>query len=283
MGETKRTTDRRKTVTNAYRSVPRLDNGPHRTQITDSTTNHWEDLEHRPSQRKPKGPKPKIRCPVVITSWFSEVSSSDDTEDTEVNSDWNEVDRKKKNEEKRIRLMKKRKDLQTWCATKAGHMIGLGPISMEEVMILVDQGHNFEQAKVKAFRNCLVENLGYIEEEVRDIGIAETKFAKNEDILYAALKKQETVKEMHIWKAESQNDDVLVRSYIPPNLYERFTVINQICKDLQYKDLKTQLIFGKSDIEVITKYHGQPAEYRLVRLENIMDTSCIPPFDHRVK
>ena len=259
----------------------------------------WEELEaippvirqeedHRPAfLRQPPPPpthKQKVRKPVKITTWFGEETSTDKSESDE-GEQWKEIDRKKKNSDRRRRMKRRRKEKEVKCATKAGHMIGLGPITMDQVMRHMDNGMEFEKAKVRALEDFLMDYLGYIEEEIKVLGVLETKFAKGEDILYVALDKLEQVKEIHICKAECRNDDVTTRCYIPPNFYDRFMALKGICMVQRAGNplLKTQLRFGKSDIEVYTKYKGESTGYRLVKLEEFTDVSRLPTFDHQIK
>ena len=48
------------------------------------------------------------------------------------------------------------------------------------------------------------------------IEIMETKQAAKEDLIYFAIKDQETIKEIHFRRAASRNTYLTVRDYIPP-------------------------------------------------------------------
>ena len=73
-----------------------------------------------------------------------------------------------------------------------------------------------------------------------------------------ALDDLDMVKELHIRKAESMNDDITVINYIPPQIYNRYMRLNKICAERRYvdKNLKTQIRFGKQDLEILTKERG---------------------------
>ena len=70
-------------------------------------------------------------------------------------------------------------------------------------------------------------------------------------------------------KAESKSDDVIVRCFIPSNCCARFMYLNKVCTEQRAADpsLKTQLRFGRSDIEIYVKYKGQPKVYMQVTVE----------------
>ena len=84
---------------------------------------------------------------------------------------------------------------------------------------------------------------------------------------------------------ESRNENLLVRSYIPPNYHERFMSLNQICAEKRKNDptLKTQLRFGKKDIEVFTKTKGEESGYKKVDLDDFTDMSLVPEFNFAIK
>ena len=99
------------------------------------------------------------------------------------------------------------------------------------------------------------------------------------------MEDQDQIKEIYMRKAELRNDEITVRTYIPPNYYNRFTYLNQICKEAGGKDntLKTQLRFGQKDIEIFVKYKGENAPFRMVKIEDFTDPKLVPKFDHSIK
>ena len=262
----------------------------HETQYTpldtmEDTPDSWEQWDSQPTVRiQPAGSKPKVRRP-VITTWFGEETSSDES-DSNDDSSWSEVDRKKKNTERRRRTKRKKKEKEQRVATKAASMAGVGPIEMTDVNYYIDKGLNFEDAKVAALKDYLKQYLGYIDTELDTLSVVETKFAaRGEKILYIALSKQEEIKELHIRRAESRNDRLTVQNYIPPSFYERFMSINRLCAEARAQDpnLKTQLRFGRQDVELFTKYRGGEIGYRLVKLDEFLDITKVAAFDHKVK
>ena len=47
--------------------------------------------------------------------------------------------------------------------------------------------------------------------------------------------------------------------------------------------LKTQVRFGVKDVEVYTKYKGSDEPYKRSALEEIVDITLIPSYDHKIK
>ena len=180
----------------------------------------------------------------------------------------------------------KRRNKIIECAMKAEHMAGIGPIYMTDVITRMDGVTNFEKAKALELKAFLARYLGYEEEELRELTLEETKFATSgDDLLYVAMVDKEQIKELHIRRAESQNENITVRNYIPPNFHERFVYINKMCTEQRRLDkaLKTQLRFGHGDIEVFMKYKGEDAGYRLVKLSEFTDITAVPEFNHKIR
>ena len=175
-------------------------------QKEDLTPDRWEEL-------LPKGGKAlKVRKPPVeIKHWFgfpSETESSD-TDD----SDWTEIDQKGRNEEKRRHAKRKRKDMMAQSAMRASCMIGLGPINRKRLENYRKDGITYERAKIRAIEELLIDQLGYEEEELVELLIAETRMThKGEDIIYVVFIDQDQLKEIHVRKAEARNYDFLVRN-----------------------------------------------------------------------
>ena len=224
------------------------------------------------------------RKPVVINTWFGD--TSEEETDSDFNDGWSEVDRRKRNVEKQRRMKRMRKEKVVRCVTKAAGMAGVGPVRMSDVMELVSRGMNFEKAKLVVLKDFLRLNLGYNETELEELSVIETKFAtKGDDVLNVAMEVQDHIRELHVRRAECQNDRLIVRNFIPPNFYGRYMALSKICAErrAQEPDLKTQLRFGRADIEVYTKYRGEAAGYRVTKLEDFTDPKLLPAFDHSIR
>ena len=105
------------------------------------------------------------------------------------------------------------------------------------------------------------------------------------EIMYMALNDLEMVKELHIRKAESMNDDITVINYIPPQIYNRYMKLNKICAERRYvdKELKTQIRFGKQDLEILTKERGSREPFKKLDLKEFLEEETLPGFDHEIK
>ena len=249
-----------------------------RNQSVMDVPDRWEDRIY-------KKKTPKVRKPLKIEKWFgvdSETDSNDDTDDTE----WLEVDRKKRSEMKKKQQNKKKKELEVLTARKASNMVGLGPIDLEEIERDRRNRVPFEESKLRIVKQILADRLDYDELELEELEIKETRLnPKGDGVIYMALGDQEQVKDIHKRKAEMQDDELIVRMYIPPNYYERFAHLNRVCKERREEDdtLKTQLRFGRNDLELFVKTKGDEAPYRQVPLEEFTDIEQVPIFDHKIK
>ena len=190
----------------------------------------WEKLEPAGRQHH-RTNTTKVRKPPIIKSWFGE--SSEDDSDSDLGDTWTEVDKKKRNQERRRRQRRMRKEKEARLATKAAGMAGVGPIRMDDVLELVAQGLDFEKAKVTTFKNFLRDRLGYINEELDTLSLVETKFAtKGDNVLNIAMSNQEHIRELHVRRAECQDDSITVRNFIPPNYYDRYMALNKdMCRE----------------------------------------------------
>ena len=226
---------------------------------------------------------PVIRKP-PRTDWFGLNSSSSDSEEEDM--DWTEVDRRRKKEEKKRRAKKRKNDLKKECATRAANMFSIGPISVNTVEFFMKKGLNFEEAKVGALKEFLNYNLNYDEDELEQLKVAETRLSKKgDDFLNVALVEQDDVRELYGRKAASRNDNIILRSYIPPNFFERYMCLTKICKDMRTEEpsLKTQLRFGTRDIELYTKTKGEESGFKRIELNEFTDMTRVPEFDPTIK
>ena len=248
-------------------------------QVQQETPDRWEELI-------PRKQTTKVRKPPSFKNWFGiESESSDSSEDTEV-YEWNEVERGRKNEKKKLQQKKKRKETVRMTALKASHMIGIGPVNRKLLEARRKEGETYERAKEMAVKDLLSEQLEYEYDELIELSLEETRFATNGDnMIYMAMSNIEHVKEIHVRKAELRNDIIQVRNYIPPNFYSRYTFLNKICKDKRTEDtdIKTQLRFGPRDIEIFVKYKSEGVPFKLVKIEDFTDATRVPAFDHSIK
>ena len=229
--------------------------------------------------------KTKVRKPIVITQWFGDETTTEESDSDEATG-WQSVDRKQKNIEKKKKLRKRKKEKEGRVAYKASCMATIGPMDSEYMNEEVRKGGNYEEVKISTVKRFLEKNLGYIKEELEALNIRETKYSwKGEKLMNVAMDSQEDIRELFIRKAESRNDRIVVRNYCPPGYYERFKELNKRCTEMRVKEpkLKTQLRFGRQGIELYTKYKGEEAGYKLTRLEDVMNTEDVPQFSHEIK
>ena len=188
---------RRQDENNWREDEDRNDNGQ------DETPDRWEQLI-------PDKPKRRVRNPPNISRWFGNDSETDSSEDTE-GTEWNEVERGKKNEKKKALQKKKRKYIEKLTALKASHMIGVGPVDRKKLESRRKEGMTYSDVKEMAIRELLAEQLEYEPQELDEIKIEETRFATNGDnMIYLAIENLEHIKEIHVRKAELKNDVICV-------------------------------------------------------------------------
>ena len=256
------------------------------SEKVDDTPDTWEDRwkEEPVIKNHNRKSTPIVRKPVVVKEWFGIESSSDESDSEQ--GQWTEVERRKRSKDKKLKMEKRRMRLKRECATRASNMIRIGPISTDSVEYFMKQGQNFEDAKVSAFKEFCQYNLNYSAEELSQMEVAETRLStKGDNILNIALFDEDGIKELFVRRAESRNENITARCYIPPNFHECVMGLNRICTEKRKLDpsLRTQLQFGSKDVEVFTKYKGEDKGFRRVRLSELTDMSAVPAFNYNVK
>ena len=93
------------------------------------------------------------------------------------------------------------------------------------------------------------------------------------------------MREIYKRKAEVQNDDIIVKPFIPPQYFARYTALNWLCKERRESDpkLKTQLRFCHKGIEILTKYKGENEPFRAVNMAEFIGNADIPGYDASIK
>ena len=134
-----------------------------------------------------------------------------------------------------------------------------------------------------AIREFLSFQLDFNEEELNRLDIQETKEGR-EDITYFAAGNLEMLKEIHYRKADSRNDRIMVRNYVPPSFYKRYMAVSEHCKVVRNRenDIKTQMRFGDKDVEVYVKQKGGKEGYKQVDLNEFMEGEYLPQFEHKL-
>ena len=167
-------------------------------------------------------------------------------------------------------------------ASKAKMMLGVGPIDIREVEELEKKLGSMEEAEKKAVENFLKRYLDFNEEEIEMIKILETKMAGTGDIIYFALDNFEYIKELHYRRAAANNDEFILRDYVPPMYYERYMAIGRRATEKRAEDrtMKTQMRWGSKDIEIFVKKRGTEEQYKRVNLNEFMGEVALPAFDN---
>ena len=237
----------------------------------------WEAL-------KPKITKPKIRKPPMDKPkhYFGEETDTDSSEDSE-EDDWTEIGAKKKNEMKKKKQKEKRKMKQVEIAAKARSMIGIGPIGKEALQFHENKEPDKTTARLNAVENFLAYYLDFDKEDLENLDIKETKIGKD-DVVYLAAGNEDMIREIRFRKADSKNDDIFLRNFIPPHFHARYMHISKVCSEERMKDnnLKTQMRFGHQDVEVFVKTKGKDEAFRKIELRDFLELKDVPQFDNSV-
>ena len=164
-------------------------------------------------------------------------------------------------------------------------MAGIGPISSQEIDRQRLKSTNYEQAKSWAVKAHLEKHYRYDAEELRNLQILETKRNAKEEIIYIAVADERDIKDIYSRKAECRSDDTIVRSFIPPQYWDRFAALNRICTQRRTQDalLKTQIRFGTRDLIVLTKEKGSQEPYVVTDADSFAEEERLPEVDMRIK
>ena len=202
---------------------------------------------------------------------------------------WNEseeewdgtVEREKEKERKTLLRREKMTKIQTETATKASKIVGAHPITQESIDKFNMITGDYEEAKREAAKEYLINILGFELDELETFSITDTQVSKNaDDVLYIAINDKEIIGEIRRRVAERQNPEIYVRDYVPPQFFERFRALNNLCKDLRTdRNIKTQIRFSESDLVIMTKIRGSNEPYRVRKL-SAEEKKQIPVFDH---
>ena len=165
-------------------------------------------------------------------------------------------------------------------------MIGLGPFDREDLEESCEKEKNFEKVKLNMVKKHLKQINKYNSEEIENMKIKETKITVKEDIfIYIAMEEIEEVRDLYRRKAEIKRDNVMLRNYVPPQLYSRFAALNSICKQkrLENSNLKTQVRFGTQDLEVMVKLKGSNEPFEKQDHNDFVGEASLPEFDEKIK
>ena len=145
---------------------------------------------------------------------------------------------------------------------------------------------DIKKARVKAVRDYMMTYLQYTEDELRKVVIEDTKVStKGDKTVYVAFRDIETIKDIHWRVLEIKNPEIGIMNYIPPQFWQCYMFLNRDCAEYRRvnPDIKTQLRFGKVDIEVLMKTKGSPEHYINVTFNTFTNPAEVPTFDFSLK
>ena len=165
------------------------------------------------------------------------------------------------------------------------YVVGIGPIEEQSITYHERKSDSREEAKKEAVKEYLEHYLSYDKEELRDLEILDTKMAAKDQVIYCAFSRIEDIKEIHVRRAASGMDELTVRDYLPPQLYDRYMAVARQAANRRAanKKLKTQLRWGESDIEIFTKEKGTEEPLKRKDLYEFMGKEDLPKFDSSIK
>ena len=213
---------------------------------------------------------------------FGNDSTDEDSEDTN-EEEYTKVDRASANKKRKMRAIEKKRKREEETARKARNIIGLGPFKENEIREKNKNGIIYENAKMDAVHAHLRKYYKFNSDEIENISIIETSVSR--DTIYIAVEEREDITDLYIRKADCKRDEIFLRTYCPPQFFRRFSTLNRICMDerKRYPDLKTQIRFRTSDLEVLTKAKGSQEPFRKVDLNDFIGDEDLPAFDHSIK
>ena len=151
--------------------------------------------------------------------------SSGSSQEEEDPTEWTQVQREKENRRKQnLRKLKQKEKKQELC-TKMKYMIGVGPIEEESIKYFEGKTGDPAEARKEAVKEFLGHYLAFDNNELECLEIIETKKAANDKVIYCAMNEQSDVREIHYRKAISENQDLMIRDYIPPQMYARYMTL----------------------------------------------------------
>ena len=141
------------------------------------------------------------------------------------------------------------------------------------------------RAKVSAVKAHLAYHYEYNQEELDSLTIIKTKRTNKDDIVYIAVEDVRDIADIYGRKAECRSDDTIVKNYIPPQFFARYSALNKICQQRREEDdsLKTQMRFGDGDLKILTEVEGGEEPFRHLDMNMFLAGDKLPDFDHTLK
>ena len=139
-----------------------------------------------------------------------------------------------------------------------------------------------------AVKAHLADFYEYDQRKLDELNILETKITNKDEVVYIAVEKERDIKDIYLRKAECRNENAVVKKFIPPQFWERFSAMNRICaqRRAEDSDLKTQIRFGLRDLILLTKVKGIEEPFKKVEgkeFEDFIGRQNLPVFDLSIK
>ena len=228
----------------------------------------------------------KEACKEALKMGDSPKHSEEDWSWDECDPEWEgTADKRESEKRKKMERYRKKKSLEKKTATKARHILGIGPIRRESISYFFEATADWELSKKLAVNEYLEEYLQFNTDNINDFEVLETMTSKSdEEILYATFAELEAIREIHKRVAELRNDEIMIRNYIPPQFWERYRYLSQHCADLRghNSNLKTKIQFNYKDLEVLMKQRRSEEPFKVLELKEIEEKGPIPMFDHSI-
>ena len=216
-----------------------------------------------------------------------ELHSQKDWDWDDADTDWEgTIDKREKNREKKRRDREKKTVKVAKAINVAKCTIGIGPIATQSIDYFNDITADYHEAKKMAATEFLMGYLKFNHEDMEDINISDTKIsAKGDGILYLVLDHPDKVRDIRRRISDIQNKDVKTREYIPPHFFNRYSALGRHAQVLRAAnpDLKTQIRFEETDIELYTKERGVEGPFQPVGINNAATKVDLPPIDFNAK
>ena len=251
--------------------------------------NTTKTMKNEEMRKKINEDRKRFKGMKSLRKWFGEESDQSEVSN-ESSSDDNENWDQKIQRQERNKIRKKRnkdnkimKEMET--LKKASLILGLQPISKEEIDYHENRTGDPKQAREHAVRDYLRNYLQYNTEELDRVKIEDTKVSANgEDMVYVAFGDMEMIRDIHWRISEIRDARLTIRNYIPPQIWGRYTYLSRECATYRKENptIKTQLRYGTRDIEIMIKVKGTNEPYKTVPIDKITNPENVPKYDHDI-
>ena len=196
------------------------------------------------------------------------------------------VERKEKNNEKKLKAKKHKMEVEKRVTEKARHIIGIGPVYMRSIEHFHRIVGDYDEAKKMAAQEYLTVHLRFDDKEVSEMQISDTQVSsKGENILYVVMTEESHIRDIRGRMAMCRDPDLQLQDFIPPQYFKRYIALSKFAQELRLNDknTKTQIRYGKCDVELWTKNRSQDERFSLMNMDDIEREQRLPKFDHTIR